>query len=376
MKPAAYEEFDLAPGLIQLNHASYGLASRTVADAAVKHRHRIESDPTRFLGAELTEQLRDRTALVCTAFGLTPEHTTLCSNATSGAAAIIASLPLTAADTVVVLDTEYSSINRAWQLACGRAGARYIEIAVPLPFRGTEALLSSLEAEVPGPVSYLQASLVSSSAALWLPVAEIAQWVRGRGGHAVLDAAHGPGHIRLTPDTWGAAAMFGTLHKWLPTERSVGFLWLTEQFVHQVRPAEVSLTWDSADLVERFSWPGTFDPVPRLCLGDAIAQWHRWDDRGLLTECEKLADHATSTLTGLAARPTAEREYLPPRLRSFILEGVTVAEVKTALSEADIRTWVGPGPSGECLLRIATHVYNDRGDIAALAARLEEVLHQ
>ncbi|MEV0028405.1 aminotransferase class V-fold PLP-dependent enzyme [Nocardia sp. NPDC050793] len=375
MKPAASEEFTLAPGLIQLNHASYGLASRTVADAAMKHRRRIESDPTRHLGAELLEDLRARTALVCTAFGLTPEHTTLCSNATSGAAAIIASVPLTPADTVVVLDTEYSSINRAWQVASGRAGARYIEIAVPLPFQGTASLLSRLENEVPGPVSYLQTSLISSSAALRLPVAEIAEWTRGRGGHLILDAAHGPGHVRIAPDTWGVAAVFGTLHKWLPAERTVGFLWLTEQLVDRIRPAEVSLTWDSADLVERFSWPGTFDPVPRLCVGAAVAQWVGWEHKGLLTECEKLADHATSTLEALAARPTAGREYLPPRLRSFILDGVTVAEVKSALSKADIRAWVGPGPSGECLLRIATHIYNDRGDVAALAALLEEVLH-
>lgn len=374
MKPAAHEEFALAPGLIQFNHASYGLTSRRVMTEAERIRIHIESDPTRHLGAELTERLIAQTSLVATTFGLEPDRTTLCTNATSGAAAIIESLPLTGGDTVVVLDTEYSSIQRGWELACAKTSARLVTVPVSLPFHGPQQLLDELDARVPGSVTYLQMSLISSSAAIRLPVADISQWVKHRSGQLILDAAHGPGHIPMAPTEWGVTAMFGTLHKWLPTLRPVGFLWLARELTDQVRPAEVSLTWDCPNLIERFSWPGTFDPVPRLCLDTAIAQWNRWRGSDQLSYCEKVADIASDAITGLGARPTATTEHLPPRMRSFILDGVSVAEVKAALHPADVRTWVGPGPAGECLLRISTHIYNDQRDIETLTARIQEVL--
>ncbi|MFF0490389.1 aminotransferase class V-fold PLP-dependent enzyme [Nocardia sp. NPDC004068] len=374
MKDLAYENFPFAPGVVQLNHASYGVTSRRVMCAAESARDRIEADPNIRLGAELVDLLRDRTARVAEAFALEPERITFCANATSAAAAVIASLPLTGADTVVVLDTEYSSIIRAWELAAARASANLVVVPVSLPFHSAEQLLDALDTAVPGSVRYLQMSLVSSSAAIRMPVERVAEWVRDRGGRLIVDAAHGPGHVPMTPSTWGAAAMFGTLHKWLPALRAVGLLWLAADLVDRVRPAEVSLTWDAPDLIERYSWPGTFDPVPRLTIDTALAQWAEWRARHLLAECEALADTGSRLLADCGAHPTAETAYLPPRLRAFVLEGVTVRQVKEATRAVPLRIWAGPGPRGECLLRFATHIYNDEPDLETLARTIKEVL--
>ncbi|MFF2554846.1 aminotransferase class V-fold PLP-dependent enzyme [Nocardia sp. NPDC058058] len=375
MKSLAQQTFALEPGLIQLNHASYGLPTRSILAKAESVRAQIESDPNRYLGGELTEQLRTETTLTAHGFGLEPHLMTLCSNATAGAAALMQSLPLTAVDTVVVLDTEYSSIRRGWEIACAKAGAQLIVCPVSLPFHEPEQLLAALDARVPDRVTYLQASAISSSAAIRLPVHRLSKWVRSRGGELILDAAHAPGHIRLSPTEWGVTAMFGTMHKWLPSLRPVGFLWLAPELVDRVHPAEVSLTWDSPDLVERFSWPGTYDPVPRLCLSTAAMQWLSWNEGGLLTDCDRLAHTASQALEHIGARPTSTNPlYLPPRMRAFILDDVTVSEVKAALSAAGIRAWVGPSPQGETLLRVSTHIYNDDDDINSLTSRLQEVL--
>ncbi|MGW5384586.1 aminotransferase class V-fold PLP-dependent enzyme [Nocardia sp. NPDC003963] len=376
MKPAGYEEFSFVPGTIQLNHASYGHCSRRVMVEAARLRAEIEADPNRRLGRRLVERLRVQTAHAATVFALPPERTTLCTNATSGAAALIGSLPLGPGDTVVVLDTEYASIIRAWETACARAAAHLIRVSVPLPFTGPEQLLADLDDHVAGSVSYLQISLITSSAAIRLPVHELSEWVQGRGGRLILDAAHGPGHTSLTPDIRSAAAVFGTMHKWLPAQRPVGFLTLAADLVDRVRPAEVSLTWDSGDLIERFSWPGTFDPVPRLALRTAIDQWAAWRADGALTHCTTLADSATDLLASAGARPTTTGDSLPPRMRAFILDGVTVSEVKSTLQLAGVRAWVGPSPTGECLLRVAVHIYNDLADLEILADRIQEVLRR
>ncbi|MDX6738699.1 hypothetical protein [Actinocorallia sp. A-T 12471] len=138
--------------------------------------------------------------------------------------------------------------------------------------------------------------------------------------------------------------------------------------------AEVSLTWDSADLVERFSWPGTFDPVPRLSLDEALTQHHGWLTAGAFTRCEDLAAASVPLLTGLGAIPTTTDAYTPPRMRAFTLDGVTAPEVKASMSRAGIRVWCGPGADGSTILRIATHVYTDQADLELLCAQVKETV--
>ncbi|MFC4376931.1 aminotransferase class V-fold PLP-dependent enzyme [Nocardia halotolerans] len=372
MKPEASAAFALRPDLTQFNHASYGLSSRRIIAEGDRLRLQIESDPTVHLGSELTRRLAAQTTSVAEVLGVDGTRMTLCANATSAAAAIVASVPISPDSTVVVLDVEYSSIRRAWEIACSKAGARLVSVAVPVPLESTDALLATLDDQVPGRVDYLQVSAITSSTAIRMPLPALGEWVEQRGGRLIVDAAHGPGHIPLPPELWDAAAVFGTLHKWFPTLRPVGFLWLNSEL--DVRPAEVSLTWDSSDLVERFSWPGTFDPVPRLCMETAIGQWLEWQSAGLIDDCVKLADAADQLLADVGARHTAATEFKPPRLRSFILDGVTAPQIKDALLAAGIRAWVGNGAGGECLLRLATHIYNDENDVDRVTNRIQEVL--
>jgi isopenicillin-N epimerase len=216
-------------------------------------------------------------------------------------------------------------------------------------------------------------SLISSSSAVCFPVKTVAEWTHERGGRLILDAAHGPGHVPLDPEGWGVDAMFGTIHKWYPTMRPVGLLWMTDKFAEHVRPAEVSLTWDSGDLVERFSWPGTFDPIPRLTVDAAIEEWHEWQASGALDRCRDLADAATRLLSDAGGVPTASPEFSPPRLRAFIFNGIARQQLKETLIRAGLRAWVGPGTDGECILRISTHVYNDLSDVEAVVAQLPAV---
>ncbi|MFC3960662.1 aminotransferase class V-fold PLP-dependent enzyme [Nocardia jiangsuensis] len=372
MNLTAIEEFPLRTGLTQFNHASYGLSSlRTIAEGE-RLRRRIESDPTRHLGAELTEQLTAQTELVAQVLDLEPARLTLCANATSAAAAITASVPLSPDSTVVVLDVEYASIRRAWEVACAKAGARLTTATILTPVESAADVVAALDRQIAGPVDYLQVSVITSSTAIHLPIPALSEWAVQRGGQLVLDAAHAPGHLPLPADMWGAMAAFGTLHKWFPTLRPVGFLWLDSDF--DVRPAEVSLTWDSPDLGERFAWPGTFDPIPRLSVDTALGQWLEWHADGRLAASETLTDTIDRAMVGISARPTAAPQFRPPRMRSFVLDRITAPQLKEALQKADIRAWVGHGTAGECLLRLATHIYNDENDIDRVTSRIQEVL--
>lgn len=377
MKAGATDEFFVAPGLTYLNHASYGAPTRTVVATARQLADQIEADPLGELGATaLAPRFRAICEQLCTDLRLPPKRTVLTPNTTSASAALIASLPLMERDVVVVLDTEYESVMRGWQVRCQHAGARFIAVPVSLPFTGPEQLLANLDTAVTGRVTYLVASHISSSTAILFPLDVVSQWATARGGRLLVDAAHTPGHVRPPVPDGPIAAVFANVHKWYPAMRSVGLLSLAPDLVDIVRPAEVSLTWDCDDLTERFSWPGTFDPTPRLSVPAAIAQHIEWREAGRLATCQRLADNAVTLMVALGATPTTSREFMPPRIRAFFLDDVSVAEAKTALSAANIRAWVGSDAAGRTILRVAAHVYNDAADLELLGSTIKESLAQ
>lgn len=375
MRADVVDEFFVAPGLTCLNHASYGAVTRTVAATARVLADEVETDPLEMLGAPaLAPRFRAITDLLSAELGLPADRTVLTANATAGSAALTTSLPLTNRDVVVVLDTEYASMTRGWQVRCERTGARFVKVPVTLPFTGPEQLIADLEAAADGPVSYLLISHISSSTAITFPLDEVAAWTAARGGRVLIDAAHSPGHVPVPVPGGPVAAVFANLHKWFPTMRSVGFLSLAPDLVDVVRPAEISLTWDADDLTERFAWPGTFDPTSRLSVPAAVEQHRAWAAAGRLIDCDHLADDAVDLLTGLGAIPTALPAYQPPRLRAVYLDGVTVAETKDAVLAASLRVWVGADAAGRTILRVSTHVYNDTADLDLLGSVVKGLL--
>lgn len=370
MRADRLAEFPLRPDVVMLNHASYGLPTTALLAQAEAVRSELDSDPNVLLGEPLQERLHQVLVRLCAELGLDPAHAALTTSATSGAAAVQRSLPLTAGDVVVALDCEYSSVLRGWRRRCDEAGAELRVVPVPLPLVDVDHLLDVMSAAVAATerVAVLQFSAVSSSAALQLPVSRLAAWGHEREARVVVDAAHAPGQVDVS--SWeGVDAAFGTVHKWFPVPRSVGILWTAPDLTEQVHPAETSLTYDADTLDRRFAWPGTFDPAARLVVPDAITAQAGWAANGDIGQARQVADYASSTLCAIGAIPTAGPGLLPPRLRAFLLDGVPAPLLRQRLLNAGIRAWTGDHGRHSSLLRVATHIYNDPSDIDAVAGK-------
>jgi isopenicillin-N epimerase len=354
-----------------LNHASYGLAPTAMLERCAALRLELEADPNVTLGDALQERLRSVVEVVATELGLDPSSCALTTSATSGASAVQRSLPLDVGDTVVVLDCEYSSVIRGWQRQCEEAGATLHVIPVRLPLVDAAELLDDMSRIAGESVTVLQFSAITSSAALRLPVEQLAAWGRLRGATVVVDAAHAPFHVDV--GGWHEVDLaFGTLHKWLPVPRSVGILWGTQAQTASVRPAETSLTYDEPSPADRFGWPGTFDPASRLAVPEAIALYRSWTSSGAIEHCEDVADYAVDALSAVGAVATASEEFRPPRLRAFTVAHLDVDTLRQRLLDANIRAWTGRHGPSSSLVRVATHVYNDRSDVDALARALAD----
>jgi isopenicillin-N epimerase len=271
-----------------------------------------------------------------------------------------------------MLDTEYPSVIRAWQVATDLYGGSVQLVRLDLPVRSPDEVLDAFDRQVDGALDVVVASLVTSPTALRLPVEQLATWAAARGATTVVDAAHGPGHLDVDVAQLGAAVVYGTLHKWLPVPRPLGFLYASDALRNVVRPAMVALYWDEG-FAERFAWRGTWDPAPVLCFTAALEQWRGWQSDGLLKQAEQMADVLSEQLSAGGLQPTCGGSLSPPRLRGFVVPGSTEGAVQSALDAARVRAWVGVSPSDQTLLRVATHIYTTEDHVQRLVAALADV---
>ncbi|HZC73263.1 MAG TPA: aminotransferase class V-fold PLP-dependent enzyme [Jatrophihabitans sp.] len=354
--PGIAEEFPIDPEIVLLNHASFGVPTTHMLDVAAQTRRRIERDAAGLLAGSMREELLAELASAADFLAAPPESFALTMNATEASSAVASSMGRHRRLRVAMSDTEYPSVIRAWQVATAGHGGSVQLVHLDNPVDSPDEVLHEFERQVSGGLDVVVASLVTSSTALVLPVQRIGQWASERGAIMVVDAAHGPGHVDFGVTDFGASVVYGTLHKWLPVPRPLGFLHAVDELRDLLRPAMVAVHWDEG-FADRFAWRGTWDPTPALCFSVALGQWRTWQASGLLVDAERMADLLSQRLTACDLEPTGARPLVAPRFRAFRVPGVTPESLRATLDAARIRAWVGAAPSGRTLLRVATHVY-------------------
>jgi isopenicillin-N epimerase len=354
--PGIAQEFPIDPDIALLNHASFGVPTTRMLAAAEQTRRRIERDAVGLFDGSLRDELCAELTCAADFLSAPPGSLALTMNATEAASAVAASLGRGRRLRVAMLEIEYPSVIRAWQVATAVHEGSVQLVHLDRSIGSADEVVNEFERQVNGGLDVVVASLVTSSTALVLPARRIARWASERGAITVVDAAHGPGHVDFRVTDFGAAVVLGTLHKWLPVPRPLGFLYAADDLRDVLRPAMVALHWDEG-FAERFAWRGTWDPAPALCLSAALNQWRTWESSGLLLAAERMADLLSQRLRACDLEPTGAPPLLAPRLRAYRVPAVSPDQLRAALDEVKVRAWVGASPSGRTLLRLATHVY-------------------
>ena len=156
----------------------------------------------------------------------------------------------------------------------------------------------------------------------------------------------------------------------------MGFLWLSPELREVVRPAQVSLQWDSGNLVQRFGWRGTWDPASALGLEAALTELSAWDRAGELEGAKGVADRIAAALRAAGLSATAGEGLVPPRLRAFLVADVDLADLRASLDASRVRAWTGRTADGVTILRISTHVYNNATDSVPLIAAVQDAMRR
>jgi isopenicillin-N epimerase len=310
------ELFLLDPGLVFLNHGSFGACPAEVLGEQQRWQRELERNPVEFLGRRSAALLRDARAALGEFVGAPADDLVFVPNATTAVNIVARSLDLRPGDEVLATDHEYGACDATWQRVCAERGAVYRRAVLPLPFRHDEFPARVL-AEAGPRTRLMFCSHVSSTTALIFPAAGLCAAARERGILTLVDGAHAPGQLALDLPAIGADFYTGNAHKWLCAPKGSAFLHARPE--HHERLHATVTSWGYAGevtghsgfdaylgrstLERRLQWQGTRDIAAWLAVPAAIRFHRRPDVAQRRAACHGLAValmHRVAQRTGLA----------------------------------------------------------------------------
>jgi isopenicillin-N epimerase len=188
------DEFLLDPGVLFLNHGSFGACPRDVFTRYQEWQRELERQPVEFLARRLEGLLADARAALGAYVGADPDDLVFVQNATTGVNLAAWALALQPGDEVLTTDLEYGALDLAWMHVCAHAPARYVRMPVTVPLADP---VEEIWSGVTDRTRALYLSHVTSETALLLPVQELCARARERGIATIVDGAHVPAHVSL-----------------------------------------------------------------------------------------------------------------------------------------------------------------------------------
>ena len=349
------EQFLLDPGVVFLNHGSFGACPAPVFEAYQRFQGELERQPVEFLALERRFPELLETARTCLAehVGARAGGLAFTPNASSAVNAVARSLELRPGDEVLLGDAEYGGMELLWRYVAERSGATLVRRP-----------LSELE---PGP----RTRVVFCSHIEWTSgrvndVAEICRRARAAGVLSIVDGAHAPGQIDLDLDAIGADIYAGNCHKWLLSPKGAGFLYVRPEVQAWIDPLVVSWDWlDGAAFHELHRWQGTRDPSAFLAVPAAIGFQAEHDWPAVRRRChDLLAAHE------FGLEPLTD-DFV--QMRGFRIDHPDPPALKQRLyDEHRIEVPVFETTHG-WVLRVSVQGYNDEADLQALDIALASV---
>ncbi len=384
----------LDPGVVFLNHGSFGACPREVLAYQAELREQLEREPVRFM-VDALEPLLDASRAVLGRFlGARHEDLAFVANASEGVNAVLRSLDLRPGDELLTTSQEYNACTNALRFVAERAGATVVVAEVPFPIASAQQAVDAVLAKATARTRLLMISHITSPTAIILPVERLVREMAARGIDTLVDGAHAPGMIPLQLDTLGAAYYTANCHKWLCSPKGAAFLHVRRDKQATIRPLTIShgansKRTDRSRFQLEFDWTGTVDPTAWMCVGRSIEFMSKLLPGGWPALMQRNHD---LTLRGrdllcrtLGAPPPAPDDMLGSMASVGLPDGVgpapTIATTRhhdplqDRLIARGVQVPIMPWPAWpRRWVRISVQAYTTMQDIERLAAALPEAL--
>lgn len=376
-------QFMLDHDVVFLNHGSFGATPKPVFEAYQEWQRRLENQPVKFLGRDLSQYLDDARQSLGSFLNTNKDNLVYIPNTTYGVNIIARSLDLKKGDEVLTTNHEYGACDKTWQFMSQKKGFRYIKQPVSMPFETDEAIIEQLWDGVTPNTKVLYVSHITSATAVTFPIAQICQRARAEGILTVIDGAHAPGQIALDLAEIDPDFYCGNLHKWLSAAKGSAFLYARVDKQTLIEPLVVSWGWGEpkgltygSDFLDYFQWVGTKDVSAYLSVPAAIEfqQAHHWPK--VRQRCHKLLQVALTHIELLTQRPLiyASDHFFHQMAIAELPAIKELVAFKAALYdqfqvEIPCTEW-----NGRQFIRLSIQGYNSSDDIEQLLTALQQLL--
>lgn len=389
-------DWALDPGVIFLNHGSFGARTWVVIARQQELREELDRQPMTFLARTYQDRLDATRDVLARFVGAAPEDLVFVRNATTAVNSVLRSLSFEPGDEVLITSHGYRACNKAVEYALDQAGGKVVTADVPFPIECPEQAVEAILACTTGRTKLALVDHVTSPTALVMPIEWIVGELEKRGIDTLVDGAHAPGMVPLDIDRIGAAYYTGNLHKWPSLPVGAAFLWVRPDRQEAIHPAVISHGYRNARagrsaLQEEFDWQGTDDPTSWLCLEASLAYFDEaiggiaaaaTRNHELAVAARRLVCEALETAPPCPDEMLGSMATIPLSVGSgwdtpeAVSSAVAVHPLQQRLSdEYQIEIPVVPWPSSSCLnVRLSAHLYNEISHYEVLAGALKRLL--
>jgi isopenicillin-N epimerase len=363
-------EFLIRPEVVFLNHGSFGACPRPVFERYQAWQRELELQPVEFVGRRYRDLMAEARAALASYVGAGPDDVVYFPNVTVALNVVARSVKLSPGDEVVVTDHEYGALRKTWQFLTERAGARVVEVTLPMESRS--AIVDALVAALTERTRVVFLSHVTSPTALVLPVAEVTAAVKARRPEVlvVVDGAHGPSQVDLDMAALGVDFYGANCHKWLSAPKGAGFLYARPERQAMLDPLVVSWGWPG-DFVSVHQFQGTDDPAAYLSVPAAIRFQQEHDWGSVRAECHEMVAWLRDRLSERAGRPplAPSADWHAQMVTAPLRPGTDLRALKTRLYD-EHRIEVPCLDLDEPCVRVSVQGYVTPSDLDALVKAL------
>lgn len=367
----------LDPGVLHLNHGSYGAVPRRTQDLLAELRAETEANPMRWFRS-VAERLTTSRLELAKYLQTDPAGFALVPNASAGVTAALATIPIPQGSRIVLTNHAYGAVLYAAERFARANQAEVVVVDVPLE-ADDETVVAAIATAVDGRTSALIVDQISSATAMVFPIRQLADLCGAHDVPLIVDGAHSPALIDA-PAEDGADFWTGNFHKWPAAPRATAGLVVAEKWRTATLPLIVSWSEYDERLPERFDMQGTYDYAPWIAAPESLRvlaelDWSRRRPQlsAMIDEGAKLVGKALGSSVGEIAHPAATM-----RLVELPFDGIPSPEAGEALKskvsqelKAEITLTAF---DGRVFIRLSAHAYNTLQDYQQLAERLPAIL--
>ncbi|GAA1132024.1 aminotransferase class V-fold PLP-dependent enzyme [Kribbella jejuensis] len=364
----------LDPGVLHLNHGSYGAVPRRTQELMASLRTEMDANPMVWFRTVADRLTTSRLALA-SFLRTDPAGFALVPNASAGVTVALHTLPIPAGSRIVLTDHAYGAVRYAAERFARDRGAEVVTVAIPL--EADDDTVVALIAEHLDNASVLIVDQITSGTAKVFPIDALVAAAHDHEVPIVVDGAHAPALIDA-PAAAGADFWTGNFHKWPAAPRATAGLVVAERWRSASMPLIVSWSEYDERMPERFDMQGTYDYVPWIAAPESLEVLADLDWPTRRPQLTALVEEGAKVLAKALGTGVAEVGHAPATMRLVELpSGVDLSGgdmLKMRISGELKAEITFTGFEDRQFIRLSAHAYNSLADYEKLSEGLPRLL--